>query len=101
MTERHTRSLRAALAFLRLRANAPELQLLHAWLDNWAGLGLIVAGMTRHGFQLGLDQRTGQWLALFYRGTGGHQPMTVAGTGQAARPWGAVQDAAWKAVGRL
>jgi hypothetical protein len=69
--DRRLASLRAALAFLRLRASAPELALLHRWLDSWAGLGWIVAGMTRQGFQLGLDQRTGAWLAVFYRGSGG------------------------------
>jgi hypothetical protein len=63
--DRRLSSLRAALAFLRLGADAPELRLLHRWLDSWTGLGLIVAGMTRQGFQLGLDQRTGQWLAIF------------------------------------
>jgi hypothetical protein len=52
---RRLASLRAALAFLQLRVQAPELRLLHRWLDTWAGIGLVVTGMTRHGFQLGLD----------------------------------------------
>jgi hypothetical protein len=26
--------------------NAPELRLMREWLDNWSGLGLIIAGMT-------------------------------------------------------
>jgi hypothetical protein len=59
------RTLRAALGFLQLPAHSPELRLLHGLLDSWSGLGLIVAGMTRHGFQLGLGQRTGFWLAVF------------------------------------
>jgi hypothetical protein len=101
VTSRRLASLRAALAFLRLRANAPELRLLHGWLDTWAGIGLIVAGMTRQGFQLELDQRTGTWLAVFYRGSGGHEPIRPAGTAQASTPWAAVQGAAWAALKRL
>ena len=27
---------------------APELALVHAWLDSWSGLGAIVVGMQRH-----------------------------------------------------
>jgi hypothetical protein len=98
IAHRRLPALRAPLAFLQLRVQAPELRLLHRWLDTWAVIGLVVTGMTRQGFQLGLDQRTGQWLALFYCGTGGHHPMTVAGTGQAATPWRAVQMAAWEAL---
>jgi hypothetical protein len=56
--------------------------------------------MTRHGFQLGLDQRTGPWLAVFYRGSGGHEPIRPAGTAQAPTPWGAVQRAASEALNR-
>jgi hypothetical protein len=72
--------------------------MLHRWLDNWTGVGLIVAGMTRHGFQLGLDQRTGTWLAVFYSGSDGHPPVRPVGTGQAFSPWQAVQRAAWTGV---
>jgi hypothetical protein len=74
------------------------LRLLHRRLDNWSGVGLIVAGMTRQGFQLGLDQRTGAWLAVFYRGSGGHEPIRPAGTAQAPTPWAAVQGAGWQAL---
>src|SRR5262245_29875206 len=39
-TERAIRAnLRAALGFLQLPPRAPELQLLHRWLDTWAGVG--------------------------------------------------------------
>jgi hypothetical protein len=98
IADRRLPALRAALAFLQLQVQAPELRLLHRWLDSWSGLGLIVAGMTRQGFQLGLDQRTGAWLAVFYRGSGGHTPIRPAGTAQASTPWAAVQRAAWAAI---
>jgi hypothetical protein len=37
------RRLRAALAAVLVKADAPELRLVHQWLDSWAGIGLIVA----------------------------------------------------------
>ena len=53
--------------------------MLHSWLDSREGVGLVVTGMTRHGYQLGLDQRTGTWLAVFYVGSGGHDGGDGAG----------------------
>jgi hypothetical protein len=43
------RRLRAALAAVLVRDNAPELRLLREWLDSWSGIGLIIAGMTHQG----------------------------------------------------
>jgi hypothetical protein len=37
--------LRAALAAVLVRDNAPELRLVRAWLDSWSGIGLIVVGV--------------------------------------------------------
>jgi len=28
----------------------PELEMMHRWLDNWAGVGLITTGMGRRGY---------------------------------------------------
>jgi hypothetical protein len=99
--DRRTKNLAAALGFLQLPARAPALQLLHRWLDSWSGIGLIVAGMPRQGFQVSLGEHgAGQWIADFYHGGGGHEPVAAAGTAQAATPWGAVQDVAWAAVKR-
>jgi hypothetical protein len=36
------RRLRAALGFLRLPPTEPELQVLHRWLDTWAGARTLV-----------------------------------------------------------
>jgi hypothetical protein len=91
--------LRAALATVLIRAHTPELALVHRWLDSWSGLGLVVVGMQRQGFRLSLgDHGAGRWIAIFYGGHGGHQPITAAGTAQAATPWQAVQRAAWAAL---
>ena len=47
-------TLVAALGFLALEPRAPELQLLHRWADNWRGVGDVVVGMERQGYQLHL-----------------------------------------------
>jgi len=47
--ERRRANLYAALAFFQLAATEAELRLLHRWLDPWAGLGLIAAGLERQG----------------------------------------------------
>jgi hypothetical protein len=78
---------------------APELALVHQWLDSWAGIGLVVVGMAHQGFRIDLgDHGSGRWIAVFYRGGGGHQPIAPAGTTQEATPWRAVQRAAWAAI---
>ena len=40
------RRLRLALAAALVPDNAPEVRLVHRWLDSWSGIGLVVAGMT-------------------------------------------------------
>ncbi len=39
-----SRRLRAALAAVLVRDNAPELRLVHDWRDSWSGVGLIIEG---------------------------------------------------------
>ncbi len=53
------RRLRAALAFLRLPPTEPKLQLLHHWLDTWAGVGLITVGVERLGYRLAFSHIAG------------------------------------------
>jgi hypothetical protein len=60
------RRLRAALAAVLVRDNAPELRLMREWLDSWLGIGLIVAGMARQGFDLQLTRHDEcGWSATF------------------------------------
>jgi hypothetical protein len=48
-------SLRAALGFLCVPPNEPELCLLHRWLDTWTGLALITVGVERQSLRLSLS----------------------------------------------
>jgi hypothetical protein len=87
--------LTAALGFAQLPPRAPALGALHAWLDSWTGLGLVVVGMERHGFALSLHKMHGDgWRASFY----GDAMTSAAGFAAAPTPWAAVQRAAWMAL---
>src|SRR5437879_13755049 len=57
--------LLAALAAVRVKTQAPEFAILHAWLDSWSGLGLIVLGMHRHGYDLSLTHDRNACRATF------------------------------------
>jgi len=96
MNGRRLATLRAALAFLRLPPRAPELRLLHRWLDSWTGVGLITVGVERQGLRLSLSHvAEGEWRAMFM---GENALLAPRGFGVASSPWGAVQMAAWAAV---
>jgi len=61
------RRLRGALAAVLVRADAPELRLMHELLDNWSGIGHIVVGMTWQGWDLQLTAYVGcGWRANFF-----------------------------------
>ena len=58
------RRLRAALAAVLVADNAPELRLVHNWLDSWSGIGLIVVGMSHQGFTVSLGEHgVLRWMA--------------------------------------
>jgi hypothetical protein len=79
--------------------NAPELRLMHACLDSWSGIGLVVVGMSHQGFTVSLGEHgPGRWIAVFFHGRGGHEPVVAAGTAQERTPWRAVQRAAWEPI---
>jgi hypothetical protein len=97
MTDCRLATLRAALGFLELPPRAPELRLLHRWLDNWMGVGLITVGVERLGSRLSLRQiAAGEWLASF----SGHLLFSSAGFAVVATPSEAKQIAAAAAVRR-
>jgi hypothetical protein len=92
--------LTAALGFTLLEPRAHEFGLLQSWISNWTGIGHIVVGMKRHGYKVSLGDHGGQWIAVFYEGHGGYEPLRAAGTAQAPTPWRAVQRAAWEALNK-
>jgi hypothetical protein len=97
VTDRRLATLRAALGFLELPPRAPELRLLHRWLDSWVGVGLITVGVERLGYLLLLSHiAEGEWRAQF----SAHPMWSSAGYGVASTPWQAVQIAAWAVVKR-
>jgi hypothetical protein len=89
--------LTAALGFLQFLPQDRARAALHAWLDSWTGLGLILVGMERQGFALSLAKIHGNgWRASFYA----DPVLSAAGFAVAPTPWAAVQRAAWLAVRR-
>ena len=46
----------AALGFVQFPPQTSALRELHAWLDNWRGIGLLVEGMDRQGYRLSLKK---------------------------------------------
>jgi len=93
------RLLGAALGFLALEPKASELRLLHRCFDTWRGVGDVVAGMARQGYDLELRRYDGQgWRALFF--VAGQAHSIVGATAWEPTPWRAVQRAAWETLKR-
>jgi len=97
----HLRSLlTAALGFLQVdqtNLSHTGLTALHAWLDNWRGVGAITDGMLRQGFETDLTGGPDGWSATFLktRSIGG---VEMVGSAHDNKAWKAVQLAAWKAL---
>jgi hypothetical protein len=76
-----------------VRDRARELDLVHQWLDTWAGLGLVVAGMTHQGWDVQLTAYAARdWRANFFPVGIAHS--IVGGTAWEPTTWRAVQGAA-------
>ena len=72
---------------------------LRSWLDSWPGIGAVVAGMARQGYDLALtryDERG--WRATFYPTGMEHSATSATGSAWEPTPWRAVQGAAWEAL---
>jgi hypothetical protein len=83
------RRLRAALAAVLVRDRACELDLVHQWLDTWAGLGLVVVGMTHQGWDVQLTvYAVRDWRANFF-------PVGIAYSGVGGSAW---EPMPWRAV---
>jgi hypothetical protein len=71
------------------------------WLGGWRGIGRIVVGMSRQGYDLVLTQYGAEgWRATFYPAGRAHSATRAAGTGWAPTPGEAVQQAAWETLRR-
>jgi hypothetical protein len=93
--------LTAALGFMGLnwRQPVPPVVLtLARWMNSWAGLGAVVAGMGAQGFNLELKEFPWGWRANFYPTGIAHS--VVVGSAYEPAPWTGVQKAAWEALGR-
>ena len=101
MVDQRARLLRAALGFLTLEPREPELRRLHRCFDNWRGIGEVVAGLARQGYDLELRRYNGRgWRARFFQEGFEHSLTSHAGAGWALSPWAAVQQAARDALAK-
>jgi len=81
---RRGRLLMAALGFAGLSRPPYDRALwaLRTWLDSWAGIGRVAAGMHRQGYDLQLTQYDERgWRATFYTTGLKHSPTSATGTG--------------------
>ncbi len=97
--DRRRAALIAALGFTLVSPPAPELALVHGWLDTWRGIGDIVVGMARQDYDLQLTRYDGRgWRATFYTSGMEHSATSAIGSAWEPTPWRAVQRAAWQAL---
>ena len=83
----------------RVDVEMPVLGALRSWLDSWRGIGDVVHGMARQGYDLQLtryDKRG--WRATFYTTGMEHSPVSATGSAWEPTPWRAVQGAAREAL---
>jgi hypothetical protein len=99
VTDRLGRVLLVTLEAARVDADLPVLGALRSWLNSWRGIGDVVHGMARQGFDLQLTRYDEKgWRATFYTTGMEHSPTSATGTGWERTPWHAVQRAAWEAL---
>jgi len=101
--EQRRRVLFAMLTALEFRYPAgrvPALVVaLRRWLGGWPGVGRIVAGMARQGFDLQLTRYAEEgWRGTFYPAGRAHSVTAAVGTAWTREPWAAVQRAAWEVL---
>jgi hypothetical protein len=95
VTDRRRALLTAALGFLQLRRDPPEVSTLRRYLDSWHGLGDVVVGLNAQGYDLELRQFPRGWRVNLYP-TGTAHSIVVSSAWEPT-PWRAVQQAAWSA----
>ena len=100
MHDRRRALLVAALGFALLERwqSARELAIIHAWLDSWSGLGAVVVGMQRHGYDVTLTHDRNGWRATFLHRSHVLYPWVGQVLHWWPTPWRAVQEAGWRAL---
>jgi hypothetical protein len=100
VTVPHRRSLLVAtLGFALFDAPGSEFHLLRPWLSTWAGIGHVITGMHRHGYDVQLtryDERG--WRATFYTSGMEHSATSASASAFEDTPWRAVQLGGWLAL---
>jgi hypothetical protein len=74
------------------------LHALRSWLDSWTGLGAVVTGMERQGYDVSLTRYPEGWRAAFIRRDHTTRPWIGQVLSFHATPWRAVQVAAREAL---
>ena len=101
MLDQRGRLLRAALGFAGLPRPSYDraLHALRSWLDSWAGIGQVVVGMHRQGYDPQLTQYDDRgWRATFYTTGMEHSITSATASAWERTPWHAVQGAAREAL---
>src|SRR3989442_2349029 len=101
MIYRRRALLVAALAAARVTSREPALLVVHAWLDSWRGIGSIVVGMARHGYDLSLASDPDGWRATFLHRSHLMQPWIGHVLTWCTTPLQAGQEAASPAINDL
>ena len=104
MSDQRGRLLVAALGFAGLPSPSYDRALwaLRTWLDSWAGIGHVVVGMARQGYDLQLTRYDEKgWRATFYTTGMEHSITSATASAWERTPWHEVQGAARDALRRL
>jgi hypothetical protein len=101
MIDRRGRLLLVALEAAHLRTNAHPLPALGSWLDSWNGLGAVVTGMERQGYDASLTRYPEGWRAAFLPRDHTTRPWVGQVLSFHATPWRAVQSAALEALQKV
>jgi len=101
VTDRLGRLLLVTLEAARVQADLPVLGALRSWLNSWRGIGDVVHGMARQGFDLQLTRYDARgWRATFYTSGMEHSITSATASAWEPPPWRAVQGAARGALRR-
>ena len=92
MLDQRGQLLRAAVGFAGCSMPSYDraLHALRFWLDSWASIGHVAAGMAHQGYDLQLTRYDEQgWRATFYTSGMEHSPTGATGTAWGSRRRGA------------